>query len=124
MTNVVLEGINLPDLEFQDRFTYSGIESRVSFSLGGNPIVWEQVKPAGRPIILRGGDNWGALKRSVLEQLQALASVVGATYTLEYYGTPYDVRFMNEQGNPVEASPVGHHESGWFNNIVIKLMEV
>lgn len=121
-----LDSISLPDLtKIPD--TWTGIRATKTFSIGGHPIVWEG-SIYGKSYDLVGGADYGWMLLSDIKNLIALASVKNATYELEFNGEIKTVRFRNEDGDPIEYTPVINYSdienSDKCNNIVIKLMEV
>lgn len=124
---VTLEGIDLGNLVIDGEFEFSPVQAQVAPTIGGGLVVWEKTR-SGRTIDLVGGSDFGWLPRSVLLQVQALAAVPNATYTLIFNGSTSRVRFRHEEGSPVSAPPLvprpNHADSDYYNNVSIKLMEV
>lgn len=124
---VILEGITLPDLVIDNEFSNLKIRAEEEKSLSGRSIIWEQ-STSFKPIDLIGGDDFGWISRTDLLQVQAFAEVAGATYTLNYEGTIYTVRFRNEDAPAIETDlvvPRSNPEGGdWYHNLRIKLMEI
>jgi hypothetical protein len=127
MMSVILGGITLPDVVLDQEFGRQEVEAIVEYALDGTPIVWTQ-SSIGSPLVLTGGEDWGWITRSVLLQLQALARIPGATYTLDYEGTEYTVRFRHENAPVLEASPLlprpNQDVTDFYNNVKIYLMGV
>lgn len=125
--SITLEGITLPDLVDELLFQWSGVQSAVDKTLDGSVIVWEQSQ-VGRPINLMGGSDWGFITYEILEDLQELAAVSNAVYTLSYEGVDTSVRFRNEDAPAIMASPIivrpNPSASDYYNNVAIRLMEV
>lgn len=121
---ITLDGVELPELEFVERFTETNIDSRVSMSLGGVPMIWEQ-KSYGRPITLQGGEYTGIMSRETLLSLQSMASAIGsdAIYTLSYDSEEFNVRFRNEE-IAIEATPIVSFLNTKYKNVIIRLQEV
>jgi len=105
---VKLEGIALPDdIQWVDEFSGFGVGQTITPTLTGALVVEEAAQPAGRKITLRSDrDVW--VERSVVQQLAALAATPldGATLTLSWHGTDYDVVFDRSQGDGFSASEV------------------
>lgn len=122
-----LEGISLQGLVIDNELAFSPVEAKVSRSLDGGTIVWEG-NSSGRPIDMVGGQDFGWLERSVLKQVKTLAAIPNATYTLVHNFETFRVRFRHEESAPVSASPLvarpNHADTDYYNNVVIKLMEV
>lgn len=125
--SISLEGIVLPDLVDELLFQWSGVQSGIDRTLDGSVIVWEQSQE-GRPINLMGGSDWGFITHEILEDLQDLAAVPNAVYTLSYEGVDTSIRFRNEDAPVILASPIiarpNPAASDYYNNVAIRLMEV
>ena len=119
--------IVLPDLIIDEEFD-PPVTAHVEQSIINTPIVFETEKASGQAITLTGGDDTGWITRTTLLALKALASVPGATYTLNYEGAAYTVRFRNEDRPAVSAEPVVARPNAagtdYYRNVTIKLMEV
>lgn len=122
---ITLDGLTLPNLVKEDEFGKSKVRSIVNETLGGTPIIWESARTI-KPFDLIGGNDWGWISRTTLISLRTKADVVGATYTLVYEAETITVRFRNEEGNAIEATPLvarpNHDDTDWYNNVVLKLM--
>ena len=124
--SVLLETIDLTGLIIPDAFD-SKIQSSVHTAADGSPIIYEKSVSYGE-IDLVGGADFGWLSHATMKEIEALAKVVGASYTLNYDGTVYTVRFRNE--NPpvlsgdqiIERSNIDNQD--WYSNVIIKFMEV
>jgi hypothetical protein len=123
-----LNDIEIPGLIWSDEFDWTGVVSEVSPAVNGNLVVQEAAVTSGRPVTLKGGADFGWLKRSALLALQALAAVPEATYTLSYNGTDYTVRWRHEDGQVIEATPVIDYEDAEpgddYHQITLKLITV
>lgn len=122
-----LEGISLEGLIIDKEFDFSAVQSKVSRTLGGGLVVWEQVQ-SGRPLDLVGGSDFGWLTGTIIAQVKALANVPNATYTLIHNYSTYRVRFRHEEGAPVSATPLvarpNQEATDYYNNVSILLMEI
>jgi hypothetical protein len=105
---IVLGGVILPDdLSFEPTaYSWTGIASSPDRSLGGNLLVWESEIQNGQPIDLIALENRGWLSKNIADQLLGLASVIGGTYTLDYRGNLYTVRFRQEDWPCLELYPI------------------
>jgi hypothetical protein len=124
--SVFLESIDVTGLIMADSFP-SGINSITEYAVDGSIIVFE--KNINDAVInLIGGSDWGWLELSVLRSIQNLSKVIGTYYTLDYEGTLYSVRFRNEDIPVVYGDRLinrsNQDSTDYYNNIVIKLMEV
>jgi len=130
MSNV-LGGVSLPeDLIWEDKFSWSGVDSRASASRGGFPIIFEQAVSSGRPITLTGGPNHAWIEHGVLQSVFDLAGIPLATYDLVMGVDTRTVRFVNNDPPAVSALPVlempdeEYQSTDWFHSLIIKLMEI
>lgn len=125
---ITLDTVSLPDLTIADEFSTPPVAAVAEPSVINTPVVFETERSSGRPITLVGESDTAWITRAVLQSLYALASVPGATYTLNYEGTEYTVRFRNEEGDPISADPriarPNAAASDYYRNVTIKLMEV
>lgn len=123
---VTLEGIDITGLVLTEDFG-SNIQGVVQTANDGSLIVYEQ-EISFNDKTLMGGDDWGWLSYTILNQLKALANVIGATYTLDYDGTVYIVRFKSEDIPVISGDKLINRSNtdneDFYNNIMIKLMEV
>lgn len=123
---VFIDSIDVTGLVIEDLFD-TGINSVSEESSAGSLIVYERQRTYTE-IDLVGGPDWGWLSLSVLRSLQALASVIGATYTLNYEGTEITVRFRTEDFPVIQAEKLidrsNQADSDLYNNITIKLTGV
>jgi hypothetical protein len=90
-----------------------GAEVVQSYSIGG-----------GRPMTLQGDANHGWQTQSTLNALWSLAEQPGVSYTLNYHGAEYTVRFVHEAPPPIAFVPVTHvtqPDSGFWYTGTIKL---
>ncbi|MDY6903686.1 MAG: hypothetical protein SWH61_03280 [Thermodesulfobacteriota bacterium] len=125
---IMFDAIELPDLIFAEQFDGVPVAAVVEQSIINTPVVFESEKPSGRAIDLHGGDDWGWATHAVLNQIKALGSVAGATYTLNYEGSVFTVRFRNEDPPVISAEPLiprpNPGDGDYYRNVVIRLMEV
>lgn len=106
------ETVQLPrGMVWTDEFDWSAVDSASEYGLGGALIVDAAEKLDGRPVTLEAADDAGHIVRSVLLQVQAMAEVPLAIYTLTLAdGRTFPVRFASVAA-PVTASPaVGRPE--------------
>ncbi|MGD8388654.1 MAG: hypothetical protein PVG49_16025 [Desulfobacteraceae bacterium] len=122
---ITLGGIGLPDLTIENEFGWTGVEAAVDRSVGRVPIIWER-EISGQALDLVGTADTAWITRATLKALRALAAVLRATYTLNYEGTEYTVRFRNEDGEAIYAEPrvprPNHEDTDYYRNVRIRLM--
>ena len=124
---IQIETIVLPDLIIAEAFE-PPVTARVEQSVINTPIVFETEKPSGQAITLTGGEDTGWITRSTMLSLVALASVPGATYTLNYEGVTYTVRFRHEDPPVIAAEAIVPRPNAagtdYYRNVSIRLVEV
>jgi len=124
---ILLESIDISGLIKDAQLDWSGVRAVVETSLDGTPLIWEDTI-AGKPVDFFGGEDWGWLDRTTLESLLALATVPGASYTLDEEGAETQVRFRSEDPPVVSGEPnIGRDVQDPFDsykNVRIKLMEI
>lgn len=125
---VKLDTISLPNMIIENEFNWTGVRTAFNLTLGGTPIIWEQ-DFMGRALDLISGEtdaDW--ITQNTLSSLQILASIAGATYTLNFEGTSMIVRFRNESPPVITAKPVVGRSKKvgyeYYNELRLKLMEV
>jgi len=122
---ITLEGIALPDLVIPDEFAQTKVRSVFNETLGGSAVVWESPRVV-KYIDLVGGSDFGFITRNVLITLRTMADVPGAMYELVYENVSYTVRFRNEDGGGIEASPViarpNQVSADYYNNVRLKFV--
>ncbi len=121
-----LGGIDLPGLLIPTRFGNEvQILAKVDYSLGGNPIIWEQ-ENSSYALDLQGLDNVAWLTEAQMISIRNLAQVKDSTYTLIYESQTLTVRFRHESapvlsGDRIVPSYEENNDS-YYSNILIKLM--
>lgn len=133
---ITLDGINLPDLIFDNEFDWSEAADSVETTLGGRPVVWSAQLLAGRPIDLVANadsgmaptaDCPGGFSRWLVLALKDMEKVAGWTGVLNYEGAAMKVRFRTEDAPAVDVRPHvprPNHEDGDLYSGTIKLMTV
>lgn len=92
-----------------DEHDWVPVEKAMEYSLTGALLVDAAVRQAGRPITLQAEQDAGWIARSVLQDLQALASVPDGTYAFTHAdGREFLVMFA--PGDPLQAVPVARPE--------------
>jgi hypothetical protein len=113
-------------LYFDNEIEWTGIAESAEMTLGGGIVIYGG-EVSGRPIDLIGEEIRGWIKYSELKMLREMASESEATYSLNYDGDTYTVRFRHEDSPVLEMTPiirrVKYKNDDWFYG-TIKLMEV
>ncbi len=104
--SIILDGLTLPeDLIWRDEFEFSTIAQSKRRTITGALVVQESVKLKGRTILLEGGDTFAWITRAQLILLKAKTDIVDSTFTLNFHGTSYTVRFDRDNG-PIKAQTI------------------
>ena len=93
--------LTLPDMLWEDEFTWQAVQGTLDYSGGGALIVQRATKQAGRPITLSGP----FLSLSQVQTLFSWAGSATATLTLTLRGTAYSVIFA-PTGAALDARPL------------------
>lgn len=126
---IILGGVALPDLFFENRFDYTGVEAETEMAKAGNIHVFERAIQ-GRAIDLNGDIEGAWMELQEIQELMAIASVVGAAYQLNLHGQIINVRFRHEEPPVFSAIPVLDRRdtepqpTQKYSRVKIKLMEV
>lgn len=105
--SIVLAGITLsPDMIWRERHWSQSVAQSVRRTLGGAPVVYAGSLTLGLPVTLVAGQNMGWIRRSVLDQVLALAAVPGAQGTLDFHGEQMLVIFRHDEPPAVAFEPV------------------
>jgi len=125
---VQINGIELPDLHWVERFESFGVAATTKTTRGGKVWVWEGNK-SGQPITLKGDVDMGWFTHNQYAQIKALAEVPNATYLLELFDLSTTVRFRNEDPPAINGEWVIDYtaepeNADLIGNIEIKLMVV
>ena len=121
---ITTEGITLPNLRLVDEdFAVTGITADTETADSGVLHVWEN-SFEGRPFDLVGTENRALIDRSVLTEMQALAAVINAEYTLNFHGTLMTYRFRHWEAPVIEADPTvirsDQQATDKYNNVVLE----
>lgn len=105
-----LDTVHLPrGMVWIDEHDWLPVEKSTEYSITGALLVDASQCLAGRPITLQGSADAGWIRRDVLAQVRALASVPDAVYTLTLAdGRTFSVMF--EGGKSLQATPVARPE--------------
>lgn len=110
-STLTLNGIALPlGLVWQERGGWQPVQQVAERLLGGREYTEYAPLIGGMPITLAfdrvGGGVQGMMLQSVADQIEALASVPGATYTLVINSASYTVLFRHEEPPAFSYTPV------------------
>jgi hypothetical protein len=105
---ISLDSITLnPDMVWEEQFTSQSVVQSVKPLLGGSPVVFAGSTPKGHAFSLTArevnGSLIGILRKSVVDDVLALAAVVGGQYVLTYNGTDYTVIILSVEMAPIVA---------------------
>ncbi len=123
---ISLGGVTLPGLLIPTRFGNEvQILATVDYSLGGNPIIWEQ-ENSSYALDLQGLDNVAWLTEAQMISIRNIAQVKNSTYTLIYESQTLTVRFRHEESPVLSGDRVvpSYEENNdtYYSNVLIKLM--
>jgi len=127
--SITLDILILPDLFFENRFDWTGVEAETERAKAGNVIAFER-SISGRAIDLNGDPEGAWMTYAEIQALRSLAAVPGAVYDLDLHGEAKKVRFRHEESPVITADPVldkrttDPADTQYFNNVKIKMMEV
>ena len=124
--SITLESIDLTGLVIEEEFMTS-VFGTTQVANDGSLIVYEQ-PISFNDLILIGGSDWGWLPRSTMLSLKAMADIINSTYSLDYEGTIYTVRFKSEDIPVISGDSLIKRSNAastdYYNNIMIKLMKM
>lgn len=125
------ETIEIPDdLYYNDDLSWSKVVGNQRYATNGKLIVRENVRQAGRPVVLKAPDNLAWMSRAKVKQLLDWSEVLGLEmmyqYTLNNTLVTKKVMFDRTE-EPVTATPVkpfnSPHDDDDFR-VQIKLREM
>ena len=103
---IKLNEVVLTGLLWDNEFNQNKINQTIQHTLSGSVVVYSGKKLNGYPISLSSGENYGWLKRSVVEQISALTEDINLVMTLNIRGVNKQVMFDNSKGDGFEATPL------------------
>jgi hypothetical protein len=126
----ILGGVTLENTPIWiDKAKYEDLATQTSTAIDGSEIVVNAARGAQYPVTLVSQRETGWIKTSTITSLRALSAVPNAYYTLTLNGTPYTVRFRNEQsGGAIQMQTLGdgslpHSNPGsddyWYGTIYL-----
>ena len=106
MAEPSLGGVALPrGLEWIDEFPWTGVAQNVGMAVDGTLLVERGRYLAGRPITLRGGDDFGWIRKATLDAVHALAATGEPLRLVLEDGREFDVLFAHGS-DPITARPL------------------
>lgn len=123
---MILDGINLGDLFWQDEYAWDAIGQEIERSVGGQLLVQQGLKHHGRPVTLVSqGGAWTSLE--TVRSLELLRDTLNKTMLLQLPdGRSFSVIF-NRESSPLEAEPLFRHVNPSLTHqyeITIRLLTV
>lgn len=104
---ITLNGVQLSgSMQWADRHHWSPVAQNALVTLGGGTVVYSQSLAEGRPITLEARQDTGWITKAMLDQLEAMAAVAGAVYTIDIHGFTASVMFRHQDGPAVEFEPL------------------
>lgn len=104
---ITLNGVALSgSLQWTDKHSYSSVAQEVKVTLGGNPVIYSKALRGNRPVTLQATEETGWLRLTMVQALEAMASVPGAVYTLDFHGEIFNVVFAHHDGAPLDLQPL------------------
>lgn len=106
MTTLVLNGISLnTNMRWDERTNSQNTVSEVKYTLGGR-LIQRGGQKRNQDCTLIADQDAGWLKKSVVDQLIALATDFNGVYTLDVNGETHQVMFRHEESPVVEMQPI------------------
>lgn len=93
-------------LVWTDRHVSDSVQQEVKRTLGGRAVIFALPVSNGKAVTFQGTEEYGWLDGSQVAQLEAMASIPGAVYTLHVEGTEYEVVFRHNEAPAFEAIPL------------------
>lgn len=123
---ITLNLIDLPaDLIWLDEYKWSGVAQQVDVMADGAVVVQADAQQTGRTITLAGGDNFGWIDKTTLEQLRTLALSAGQEMTLTLHdGSSRNVVFTGERLSAEQVYEHSFPDGGHPYVITLNLMEL
>jgi hypothetical protein len=114
-----LDTLDLPDgLDWPDEFATGTIGQSVRRRLDGGIVVYPRALAAGRSITLVA-PNDQPLTRAQAAALEALAAVVGASYTLTLRDAAFQVMFRHHDPPAIDLTPLVDYADPIDDDVVV-----
>jgi len=95
-----------PHMLWSDEYDHSPVAQSKKMTIGGSMVLYNTQVIAGQNITLQALSDRGWLTKAMIDSVKAMASVVGATYTLVTHNGNYTVAFRHFDSPAVVASPI------------------
>lgn len=104
---ITLNGTTLSgSLQWTNRRSYAPVAQEVLTTLGGNPVIYSKALQGNRPIALVATEDTGWLTHDMVTAIEAMASVPGAVYTLDFHGEVFSVVFAHHDSPVIDLQPL------------------
>jgi len=105
--SIMLNGVALSgSLQWKDRLAYTPVAQEVLTTLGGNPVVYSKALHGNRPVTLVASEDTGWLTKAMVDAIEAMASVPGGVYTLNFHGEVLNVIFAHHDSPAIDIVPL------------------
>lgn len=106
--SIVLNGVTLSgSMIWSDEHKQSKVAQNAVVTLGGGVIVYSQGLQAGQSVTLEARQDTGWITKAMLDQLEDMAAVAGAVYTINIHDRFIgNVMFRHQDGPAVEFEPL------------------
>lgn len=94
------------DMQWIDRAQRLQVAQTDARTVAGNLVSWQQGLVLGRPITLEANESMGWITYKEVLELEVLAAVAGATYSLQIEAVFYIVQFRNVDPPAVDFVPL------------------
>jgi len=125
---ITLDTLTLPSgLAWMDEYASQSVVQTVRRTLDGGQVIYYAGLQAGRHITLTSGDDFGWVKKSVVDALAVMAASPGAIYSLSIRGQTHAVLFRHHEPPALEATPlwpVANPQPDDYTRITLKLITV
>lgn len=125
---IEIGGVTLNDhMIWDDQYEYANVAQNSLRTLGGNIQVYSQQLNKGQPITLLATTDQGWLTSQQVQDMQALADVAGATYTLTIGSNSFSVMFRHEDAPAFSAAQldqIGAQAPAGYYTATIKFLTV
>jgi len=104
---IILNGVTLSgSLQWTNKRSYTPVAQEVLITLGGNPVVYSKYLNKNRPITLEATEDTGWITHTMVQAIEAMASVPGAVYTFNFHGEVFSVVFAHHEPPAIDLRPL------------------